>query len=51
MLPAIPCLMILICVFLSVPILPTSLAFSDYGIYRVAHTSGKLREFLRAEQK
>jgi len=29
---AIPCLMILICVFLSVPILPTSLAFSDYGI-------------------
>ena len=31
-LPAIPCLMILICVFLSVPILPTSIAFSDYGI-------------------
>jgi hypothetical protein len=25
-------LMILICVFLSVPILPTSIAFSDYGI-------------------
>jgi hypothetical protein len=33
-LPAIPCLMILICVFLSVPILPTSLAFSDYGSLR-----------------
>jgi hypothetical protein len=31
-LPAIPCLMILICVFLSVPILSTSIAFSAYGI-------------------